>query len=134
MVGVRVRDDDLRDALSGLERVDDRVDVLGHVGARIDDRDISAADDVRARTEIRELARVVGDDPTDERRHLINVPVLDLEVAYERDACRQTCSLQTLRPRNAMSCVCSSAPDGASTLGPNRFGWRSIASSGFTFS
>ena len=124
-----MRDDDPRDALARFERLDDCVDVLAQVRAGIDDRDVAAADDVGARAEVRELARVVRDDTTDEWRHLIDAPVLDLEVAYERDRCGQT-----FLPRNAMSSVCSSAPSGGSTLGPKRLGWRSIASSGFTFS
>ena len=134
MVRVRVCDDDLRDALPRFECVDDRVDMRRDVGTRVDHRDIAASDDVGAGAEIGELARVLRDDAPDQRRDLIDAPVLDLEIADERDRRGQTCPSQTIRPRNAMSSVCSSAPAGGSTFGPKRFGCRRMASSGFTFS
>jgi hypothetical protein len=134
MVRVRVRDDDLRDALSRFERVDDRVDVRRDVGARIDDCDVTAPDDVGAGAEIGELARVLRDDAPDQGRDLVDPPVLDLEIANERDRGGQTFPSQTFRPRNAMNCVCSSAPAGGSTFSPKSCGERSMASIGFTFS
>jgi hypothetical protein len=80
-----VRDDDLRDALPRLERVDERVDVRGDVRPGIDDRDVAAPDDVGAGAEVGELARVLGDDAADQRRDLVDAPVPDVEVADERD-------------------------------------------------
>ena len=84
----------LDDALPRFERVDDRVDVRRDVGTRVDDRDIAASDDVGAGAEIGELARVLGDDAPDQRRDLIDPPVLDLEIADERDRRGQTCPLR----------------------------------------
>ncbi len=87
---ITIRDD----ALPWLEGVEDRVDMRREIGTRIDDRDLAAAHDVGAGAEVGELARVLGDDAADQRRHLLDPSVLDLEVADERDRGGQACPLR----------------------------------------
>ena len=80
-----VRDEDVADALARFEGGDDGVHVGVEQRARIDDGDVAVPDDVRAGAEVGELARVLGHDPADEGRDLVDAPVDDVEVADERD-------------------------------------------------
>jgi len=73
------------DALARLEGGDDGVHMGVEQRARIDDSDLAVADDVGAGAEVGELAGVLGHDPTDERRDLIDAAIGDIEVADEGD-------------------------------------------------
>ncbi len=44
------------------------------IGTGIDDDDVAMADDVRPGAVIGELRRVLRDDPTNQRRHLLSFP------------------------------------------------------------
>ncbi len=79
VVGVVVGDQDVGDALArhGLE---DGVEVRRVVGARVNHRDLAAADDVGPRALEGEGPGVVGHHPADQRRDLVAGAVFELEV------------------------------------------------------
>src|SRR6185312_6412437 len=71
MVAMRMRDEDVRDGLAphGIEQ---RGEMRGIVGTRIDDRDLAASDDVAQRPLERERPGIVGHDPSHARHRLVD--------------------------------------------------------------
>ena len=68
VVAVGVRDEDVRDGLAA-HGLKERLDMGRRVRARIDDRDLPAADDVAAGAGEGVGPGIVGDDPAHERAH-----------------------------------------------------------------
>ena len=71
--------------VSPRERLEQRLDMLGEVGAGIDHRDLAVADDVGAGALEGEGAGVARDDAADQRRQRLGDAVLEGEVAAEGD-------------------------------------------------
>src|SRR5690349_5260021 len=71
MVAMRVRDEDVRDGLAA-HRIEQRREMCGIVGTRIDDRDLAAPDDVAQRPFERERPGIVGQHPPHARHRLID--------------------------------------------------------------
>ena len=87
MVAVGVRDEDVRDGLAAHGRKQ-RLDMGRRVRARIDDRDLAAADDVAAGAGEGVGAGIVGDDPAHERAHREAGAGADREVEVEGEVVR----------------------------------------------
>ena len=62
-----------------------RLDMLGEVGAGVDDRDLALADDIGAGASKGERARVARHDAPDARRDRLEPAVFEREIAAERD-------------------------------------------------
>ena len=92
MVAVRMRDKDVRHGLAA-HGIEQRRDVHGIVGPRIDDRDFAAPDDVADRPLEGERPRVVGDDAAHAGRDLLGAARLQLKSPVVRDvvAMRDLC-------------------------------------------
>ena len=82
MVAMAMGDEDVADALA-LGRVGDCLDVPLIVGSRIDDSDVSAADEIGVGAEERVRRGVVGDDAANSGRHLFGDPVMHVNAAIE---------------------------------------------------
>ncbi len=85
VVAMTVGDEDRAHPLT-LERCHQRVAVRVDHRPGVDDGDVAIADDVGAGAVIRELRRVLGDDPPDEWRHLHGFAVARIVKRDERDA------------------------------------------------
>ena len=84
MVAVGVGDEDVRHLLAG-EVHQQRLDMLGEVGAGVDDRDLALADHIGAGAAKGERAGIARDDPADAGGHRLQLAVIVGEVAAERD-------------------------------------------------
>ena len=84
MVAMRVGDEDVRDRLVA-DRIEDRLRVRLVVGAGVDDRDLSASDDVGDGAGEGERAGIVGDDPADAWRNLFDLIGWKVEALVEGD-------------------------------------------------
>ena len=87
MVAVRVGDDLMGDRLA-VEDVQQRRDMLVVERPRIDNGDVTAADDVGAGAHISERAWIVRNDPPDQRGDLLHLAVFELDVFDEGDGHR----------------------------------------------
>ena len=83
----KLSDEDVADPLAGGGR-QDRLEMVVHVGAGVDHRDLAVADDVGAGAHEGERAGVVGHDTTDQRRQTIAGAVVEGDVPNEGDHAR----------------------------------------------
>ena len=84
MIAMRMRDDDMVDALAFC-RIDKRRDVSCIVGTGIEDRDLSVADNVGARAGEGERPGIGRKHAADQRRDLLHLVRFRIEVAFEGD-------------------------------------------------
>src|SRR5579859_2112389 len=82
MVGVMVGDQDIGDPFAFC-RLEDRLQMFRQVRSGIDHGDLAMADDVGACAFEREGARIVGDNPSDQRGDLIADAILEGDISYE---------------------------------------------------
>ena len=80
MIDVGVGHDEMRHGLAAHTGREHRIDVVGEVGAGVDDRHVAAPHDVGAGAVEGEDARVVRDDPPDQRRDLRHLAVGEVEI------------------------------------------------------
>ena len=82
MIAMRMRDEDMGDGLAA-HGVEQSGDVLAVVGARIDDRDIAAPDDIGDRSLEGERARIAGAERADAGRDLLHHAGNEVEASVE---------------------------------------------------
>src|SRR4051812_49195258 len=80
MIAVRVSYKNMRDPLA-LEARQQRLDVLGEIGAGIDDRDLALADDIGAGALVSEGPGIARHDPPHSRRHRFEPAVFEGDVS-----------------------------------------------------
>mgnify|MGYP007125626218 CR=1 FL=1 len=85
VVAVTVRDQDRNDAFT-LQRSDERGTVRIRQRAGVDDRDVTATDDVGAGAVVGELGRVLRNHPPDERRNFHGLAVVRIVEQDKGDA------------------------------------------------
>src|SRR5205085_8126430 len=84
MVAVGVGDQDMRDLLAS-EPGEQRFNMIGEVGPRVDHRDLAMADDIGPGASERERAWIARDDAADHRRDRLQTAILERKLATERD-------------------------------------------------